>query len=318
MLQRVSRPGRLLGIALVLLASACSSGSNGTPTSSATPALGADVLRKYVADLDKGDIAAANQLRCTKGRVPANLLDQWGSEVARVRTAAGGSLAVASVAGVSPVTLASLDGNAPAGQLSYTISTPSGPSTPIELAVISEGGALVLCGAMQTPAVPTQRVLAQAVIAGQPGTITTLATALPATVLAGYVEADERAVADLTGIPGATEGWTRVWNTPGLAGLRVSLFRTAGRSDSDTLAHRLLASPGLDSAATIDNLDNGFVGVSVVASAWTWVQPASIGLRVDRAVAVVGDVVVSVELGGVDVKDGHRLLQQVATALHWP
>ncbi len=97
----------------------------------------------------------------------------------------------------------------------------------------------------------------------------------------------------------------------------VSLFRTAGRSDSDTLAHRLLASPGLDSAATIDNLDNGFVGVSVVASAWTWVQPASIGLRVDRAVAVVGDVVVSVELGGVDVKDGHGLLQQVARALHW-
>jgi len=304
---------------VVLAASACSSGHGGSGASTASgpagPPVGADVLRQYVADLDKADYAAANELRCVKGRIPSSLLDQFGSEVARVRTAAGGSLKVADVTSVSPVTLASLDGSSPVAQLRYTLTTAAGASTAIELAVIVEGGAPKLCGALQVPAVATQGSLAEKKITPVAATLAGLSSAIPATVLPGYVEADDRAVADLTAIPGATEGWTRVWNTPDHSGLRVTLFRTASAAAGDTLAHRLLAAPGLDSAEMIDGLDHGFVGVSVVASAWTWVQPASVGLRVDRAVAEVGNVVVSVELGGVDVKDGHRVLQQVAKAL---
>jgi hypothetical protein len=316
------RPSAVAALtALAVLAAAC---SNGHPSSGSSPGattagsmVGADVLRQYVGDLDRGDYTAAVQLRCLKGQVPSSLLGQFGTEVARVRTAAGGSLTLKDITPVSPVTLASLDGSTPVSQLRYTFDTSSGTSTAVEVAVIVEGGTPKLCGTLQVPAVAAQGSLAERTLVSASGTITTLATALPATVLPGYAEADDRAVTDLSAIPGATEGWTRVWNTSDHHGLRVSLFRTASAADANTLAHRLLAVPGLDSAEMVDQLDHQFLGVSVVGSAWTWVQPASYGPRVDRAVQVVGTVVVSVELGGLDTKDGHALLQQVASALTW-
>jgi hypothetical protein len=303
----------LWALALAPIVAGCTgNGSGGTTTA---PPLGADVLRQYVAALDRGDSAAANALRCTKGQVPPNLLESWAKEVADVRTALGGALRVATVRQVDPATLSDLNGNPPAAQLAYTLRRVSGPATqPIDVAMVTENGVTRLCGALQEPSLDAQKALAVATITPAPGEIADLATALPATVLPGYTQAADLKVADLSGLPGATEGWSRVW-TSAHGGLHVSLLRTKSGVDANTLAHRILAAPGVDTAEVVGNLTNGFVGVSVVGSAWTWVQPADVGARVDRAVAVVGEVVVSVEVGGVTAAGGHSLLQQAVKSL---
>jgi hypothetical protein len=274
------------------------------------------VVGRYVAALDAGDVATANSLRCDKGKVPDTLLQQFTAEAASVRGAAGGSLAIEEATLVDPVTLGSLYGERPDSQVAFSLATPSGPTSLVALAVITENGQQRVCGEMQEGSPGVQSAVQSATITPSASTIVDLSTALPAELVPGATQVDDSAVTDLAAVPGALAGWTRAWSIPG-GGVRVTLLRTDGPDAAMTLAKQALGSPGLDSAEQLADLANGFQGVSAVTLPWTWVHPASLGARTDTAVGVADDVTLVVEVTGVEAGKGHDTVHQAVAALQF-
>ncbi len=311
----------------VVLLAACSSGGSGTgntstvassivesSTTAATREI-PPVVNRYIEALDSGDIAAANAMRCEKGRVPDSVIDRFRTEVDLVRTAAGGHLVIGTLKLIDPVTLGSLYGSRPDAQVAFSLLDPAGESSLVAVAVITEGGQQRLCGNMQEGSPGVQAAIAASTIVWNEGTVGSLATALPTELLPGSTQVDDAAVGDVSQIPGALDSWSRAWSTADAGGLRVTLFRMGSSDAALTLAKQILQTPGLDTAEQITNLPKGYQGVSVVTSAWTWVQPASLGLRTDRAAGVVGDVAVVVELTGEQAGSDHSTLAQVVQAI---
>jgi hypothetical protein len=305
------------GMALV----ACTdsgSGDAGTSTtaaaSSTTAVVEDSVVTRYLAALDQGDIAAANALRCTQGRVPDDTLSLFEAEVASVKAAAGGQIALLQASIVEPITLGSLYGARPDSQVAFSLATPDGPTSLLAVAIITEDGEPRLCGAMQEGSPGVQSAVSASTITPLPTTIADLATALPTEIVPGATQVDDTEVSDLSQVPGALAGWTRAWSVPG-GGVRVTLFRSDSGDSAMTLAKQILSGPGLDSAEHLADLPNGYQGVSAVATPWTWVHPASLGTRVDTAAGVVDDVTVVVEVTGVRAGAGHDVVTQAVTNL---
>jgi hypothetical protein len=313
---------RSAGLALcVSVLAACSSSDESSSSSSiaaaptstiavtTTAVVDDSVVTRYLAALDGGDLAAANALRCEKGRIPDETLALFESEVASVKAAAGGSLTLGQASIVEPITLGSLYGDRPDSQVAFSLQGPGAATSMLAVAVITENEQPVLCGAMQEGSPGVQSAVSAATITPSAAVLTDLSTVLPAEIVAGASQVDDGEITDLSQVPGATGGWTRAWAIPG-GGVRVTLFRTDSSSSAVTLAQQALQAPGLDSAEHLSELANGFQGVSAVAAPWTWVHPASIGTRVDTAAGVVGDVAVVVEVTGVKAGEGHAIITE--------
>ncbi len=317
-------------LSVLLLAACSSSGSDvAAPSTAASSTVASTVessttaatreippvVNLYVEALDSGDIAAANAMRCEKGRVPDSVIDRFRTEVDLLRTAAGGHLTTGTLKLIDPVTLGSLYGTRPDAQVAFSLLDPAGESSLVAVAVITEGGQQRLCGSMQEGSPGVQADIAASTIVWNEGPVGSLATALPAELLPGSTQVDDAPVGDLSQIPGALDSWSRAWSTPDAGGLRVTLFRMGSSDAALTLAKQILQTPGLDTAEQITGLPKGYQGVSVATSAWTWVQPASLGLRTDRAAGVVGDVAVVVELTGEHAGTDHATLAEVVQAI---
>lgn len=272
------------------------------------------VIGRYVAALDAGDTAMANALRCQSGRVPDENMELFAAEVAALKAALGGSIAIDQATIVDPITLGTLDGNRPDTQVAFSLITPDGPTSLVAVAVATENGSQVLCGEMQEGSPGVQSQVAAASIVPNEATVADLTDLLPSEIVPGATQVDDREMTDLAQVPGAVAGWTRAWSVPG-GGVRVTLFRTDSPDAAVTLASQALTTPGLDSAEHLADLPSGFQGVSAVSSPWTWVHPASVGGRVDTAAGVVGDVAVVVEATGVRAGDDHGVISQALVNL---
>ena len=151
-----------LALCVAVLAACSSNDESSSPSTTAaaasststisvtTPAVVDDsVITRYLAALDGGDIAAANALRCEKGRIPDDTLALFESEVASVKAAAGGSLTLGQASIVDPITLGSLYGERPDSQVAFSLQDADGETSMLAVAVITENDQPVLCGAMQ-------------------------------------------------------------------------------------------------------------------------------------------------------------------------
>ena len=286
-----------------------------SPTTSPTTAVVDDsIVTRYLTALDQGDLAAANALRCNQGRVPDDVMALFEAEVAAVKRAAGGSIALQQASIVEPITLGSLYGERPDSQVAFSLVTADGPSSLVAVAVITEDGEPRLCGSMLEGSPGVQSAVSAATFTPSAVTLTDLSTVLPAEIVLGATQVDDAEVTDLSKVPGAVGGWTRAWSVPG-GGVRVTLFRADTSDAAVTLAQQVLQAPGLDSAEHLADLPNGFQGVSAVSSPWTWMHPASLGTRVDTAAGVAGDVTVVVEVTGVHAGEGHDVVTQAVTNL---
>jgi hypothetical protein len=295
--------------------SGASSSAATTATSEGSASGGDGVLAQYLAALSAGDVATANSLRCTQGRLPDASLSTFDSAAKVVRDALGGSFTVKDVQQVDPITLGSLTGAKPDQQVAFALADGAGNSSMIAVAVVTEDGQQRLCGEMQEGAPGVMDRVQKAEFTPVLAQVPSLSVGIPTDPVPGAVQAEDRELTDLSQLTGATEGYTRAWRLPDGSGLRITALRAANFQGAITLARASLAASGLDAAEYLIGLPSGFVGVSEVADAWTWVHPASVGLRSDRAAGVVNDTAFVVEVSGVAAGKGHQQVTDAVTSL---
>ncbi|MFZ4720952.1 MAG: hypothetical protein ACOYMR_16115 [Ilumatobacteraceae bacterium] len=234
------------------------------------------------------------------GRLADGAVGSLDTALASLTRSTGGQLVLGSVQLVDPVTLADLNGAKPEAQVAFSLQTPSGPTSMIAVAVARENGSLVLCGEMQEGAPGVQGQIAGATFPPFIGRLDTLQAAIPTEVASGATQVDDRQLTDLGDVQGASDGWTRAWAMPDGTGVRITAYRTGGTEEATVVSRAALAAAGLDAVEYLGDLHGGFVGVTEVQDAWTWVHPASVGGLTQRASAVVGDIATVVEITGVD------------------
>lgn len=316
-----------LGAALLAVLGSAGCSSDGGAASTSAPAVDTSapstsvasnggaaamaVVTSYVNALASGDSESANAMRCTAGRLADDAVGALDPAIAALARATGGQLVLGDVQLVDPVTLADLNGAKPEAQVAFALQTPAGPTSMIAVAVVRENGTLVLCGEMQEGAPAVQQQLAGATFPPFIGRLDTLESAIPTEIAGGARQVDDRRLTELTGVQGATDGWTRAWSLPDGTGVRITAYRTGGTDEATLVARASLAASGLDAVEFLGDLRGGFVGVSEVQDAWTWVHPASVGNRNQRAAAVVGDIAAVVEVTGVDVAAGTEQLNAI-------
>jgi hypothetical protein len=313
-----------LALAGLVTVAGCSSDPAGpapSPDAASTAPAGSvgtgsgDVLGQYLAALSTGDVATANSLRCAQGRLPDASLPTFEAATKGLRDALGGSFNVTGVQQVDPITLASLSGAKPDAQVAFALAGSAGNSSMIAVAVVTEDGQQRLCGEMQEGAPGVMDRVQKAEFTPVLAQVPSLSVGIPTDPSPGAVQAEDRALTDLSQLTGATEGYTRAWRLADGSGLRITALRAENFQGAITLARASLAASGLDAAEYLSGLPSGFVGVSEVADAWTWAHPASIGLRSDRAAGVVNDTAFVVEVSGVVAGKGHQQITDAVTSL---
>jgi len=281
----------------------------------ATPATATAAVLQYLDALSKGDLSAADGLRCVEGRVPESSLSQLGTVTAPLKELVGGTFNATSLQVVDPITLASLSGDKPDVQVAFGLATESGSSSLLAVAVVTEDGQPRLCGSMQEGAPAVMNRVDAAEFTPVLAQVTNLSVGIPPDPIPGAKQLEDRAMTDLSSVPGATEGHTRAWGLPEAGGLRITALRSENFQGAIALARASLAASGLDAAEFLDDLPSGFKGISEVADSWTWVHPASLGDRNDVAAGVVNDVAFVVAVSGPAAGGDHQTLIDAVTAL---
>lgn len=290
-------------------------GSSTSVAPSAASSTAMAAVLQYLDALSKGDAASADALRCSQGRVPEASLSQLETAVAPLRAAVGGTFTATSLQVVEPITLASLSGDKPDAQVAFGLATDTGSSSLVAVAVVTEDGQPRLCGSMQEGAPGVMNSVDAAEFTPVLAQVPNLSVGIPAEPIPGAKQLEDRAMTDLSSVPGASEGHTRAWGLPDGSGLRITALRAENFEGAIGLARASLGASGLDAAEFMADLPSGFKGVSEVADSWTWIHPASMGARNDVAAGVVNDVAFVVAVSGPAAGGTHQSLIDAITSL---
>jgi hypothetical protein len=111
------------------------------------------------------------------------------------------------------------------------------------------------------------------------------------------------------------DGWTTGWST-GHAGGRITAIRYRDRQQAVDAAWRTLSKYGRDATSTssLSSIPEA-IGVRYAGYTWTWMQPADLGPQIDAAVVAYDNVVVTMNVTGLDPTDDHSALVKVSEAV---
>jgi hypothetical protein len=166
---------------------------------------------------------------------------------------------------------------------------------PLLAIVADEDGQRRLCS--QTPAVflEMSRELREGVTDLGAPTVTTLVELMPTQEGPDIRLVRDEAIAPSTlggPLAGASEGWIRMWQL-GEGGATVAAYRYASPADALRAADEWLAGRDVGAIDVFDIPDvPGARGVRLLAKAWLWVQPPTVGPYIDEITMLFGDTVV--------------------------
>lgn len=293
-------------VALGLLAAgACSSRPTEAEQRAAVVRDTAAAVGAYVDALDRGDLAAADELRCAAARVEPAVLDQvLGPLVARLREDLDG-LRVAEVELVNRI-----DG------VVHARVDLVGADGPVYPALVEEDGELRLCGASIDGA--AERVASLKTRDGLDLRSTApLAEVVDATPPAGFTaQAGSAPLGFLAQLAGFEAGEGRTWEEDA-GGRTVSLVAV----DLDTAAHARAALQALERelhdsiTEIVDGVPQGTRAYRYLAGYQLLLQPPGAGPVADYVGFRWGSRIAFAYVGPLADGDGHALLQQVAATL---
>lgn len=264
-------------------------------------------LNRYVEALASEDFDAAMAERCAPGRIDESKRDQFMAEVRRLHDAFGGSIEVAEAVPVEPVEVGSLLGSASHRQFEVTFQQLSSDSisTPIAVVTVLEDGQERLCGFRTAESLRSPLSAPPPITPMPDGQLDDVRRLSRVAGPAGGAVASEGPV-DLSSWPEAIDGWSVAWQFPEFGGARVTAVRLV---DSGAAIDAALERARLRAIDGVELFDvpalSGAAGVRYVASAWTWLQPSSVGPLSDAVIGVVDDTVLVVEVSALDPDDDH-------------
>lgn len=283
------------------------------------------LVRQYVSAISDRDVDAAMRLRCPSLRVDRDRRDQFTTELSLILDEVG-PLRVAEVEEVSHGPDPADDGEDPV-HLAYQLAGMQGQlGGRLLTTAITIKGERYLCGSSpEDYSDVLERRFPE--VADSPSSIVEppdlgQAASAPRELMpdlpdAGYhLDRDEAQSALVDS--GQLEVWHRRWvRNEGRGSVEVAAIRHNSSEAAVAQASRWIAVAAPDSTAFFEpDASRGATGLRISASAWTWVQPPSIGPYVDRVVQLFGDTVVVIEVASLPTGSSHELADDLALATH--
>jgi hypothetical protein len=248
-----------------------------------TPSATEVALERYVEAINRGDTAAAMDLRCADAMVPEDQVEAFERDAATLIDAIG-ELRIAAVEPASE--LAPVD-----ALLQYTFEGHEGALT------IAEDGEDGFCFWRPAASYELQRQLDPPIDLGD--TAVPAEQLLPTAVGDGYELVPTPTDGDSSS--GATEQVSRSWQTSSFGGVTVTAGTYPDAEAALADAARILDEAAADGVAAVDLAATPEVrAVRSLGYAWLWVQPPSAGPYIDLAVMPFGRVLVTVQVSGPD------------------
>jgi hypothetical protein len=299
-------------VGLVLLGGGC--GGIGGDGRSGGPAIAdngrvdkadAAVLEGYVSAMAAGDVDAAMELRCAESRISPSEREAFEQQLQRLIEDEGElGLARVKIEDTRPPVVPSLR-DRHAVLLRYWLTFDEAEvSEPLHAIVADEDGQRRLCS--NTPAVYLEmsRELRNGVTDLGAPTAETLVALMPTEEGPDVRLVRDEAIAASTQsgpLAGASESWIRMWQHDD-GGATVAAYRYASPADALRSADEWLAGRDVGAIDVFDIPDvPGARGVRLLAKAWLWVQPPTVGPYIDEVTMLFGDTVV---IAGVNSTSG--------------
>jgi hypothetical protein len=294
---------RLPGLCILMIAavSACSTESRSPASSQADKAPATEAwsaaelaLERYVEAVNRGDTAAAMDLRCVDAMVPEELVEAFERDAAALIDAIG-TLQIASVEPVPE--LAPVE-----GLIRYSFEGHEGALT------IAEDGQDGFCFWRPAASYDLQRQLDPPIDLGDAGV--PAEQLLPTSVGDGYELVPTPTGGDSSS--SATQEVSRSWQPASFGGVTVTAGTYPDAEAALADAALLVDEAAADGVAAVDLVATPEVrAVRSLGYAWLWVQPPSVGPFIDRAVMPFGRVLVTVQVSGPDAASVDALLATV-------
>lgn len=275
-----------------------------------------DVLDRYVELLDGGDIERAVELRCAESAIDAEQVAEFGDQVGRLRTAAGGRLRIVAMRELDEVQLGSARTRDGEREYEFTLQVGSGESARIHVVFVTEGRTWKLCGYTPAESFAITAELASRGVPTESAHIEDVRLPEDVATALNVSPSDNRAYTGTVSDEQAVEGWTTGWQRAELSGGRVTVVRfpdsrAATRAAGAQMAR--LAADGVELFA-VPSLPQAFA-VRVLGFAWTWVQPSDLGPYCESATAVFDDAVLTMGVCAPSLSTEHTELFEIVNAV---
>ena len=272
------------------------------------------VLVRYVDALNAADFDAAMAARCSLSQVAVADQELFIDQLDQLKRDAGGRLKLADVSEVADRRLRVTENTPVEHEFRFRIELPTGESTPIHVGTIRQGGADKLCAVAAEETFAVNDGLSVASLQVNPRELhdTRAASSSAVRSLGLTIVEDQKYLGrDKLGL----DGWTTGWST-GHAGGRITAVRYRDRLQAVDEAWRTLSKYGGEASSTfsLSSMPEA-IGVRYAGYAWTWMQPADLGPQVDAAVVVCDNVVVTMNVTGLEPTDDHSALVKVSEAV---
>jgi hypothetical protein len=256
----------------------------------------ADVLEGYVSAMTAGDVGAAMERRCAESRISPSEREEFEHQLQGLIEDEGElGLARVEIGDTRPPVVPSLR-DRHAVLLRYWLTFDGAEvSEPLHAIVADEDGQRRLCS--NTPAVYLEmsRELRNGVTDLGAPTAETLVALMPTEEGPDVRLVRDEAIAASTQsgpLAGASESWIRMWQHDD-GGATVAAYRYASPADALRSADEWLAGRDVGAIDVFDIPDvPGARGVRLLAKAWLWVQPPTVGPCIDEITMLFGDTVV--------------------------
>jgi len=268
-------------------------------------------VEDYVDALKARDFDRAMSLRCSAARIGQRdrelFLTHLGELVEEIGPIEGVEARVVPSSGLRPVA----DLSEPI-EVEYSVVSGGGTHDPLLTVVVTEGSGRRMC------AFATGQ--AKRLIDKFPALEVAPEISLPPRSLLtfpfqeGQKEEYDRALR--LGASGALDGWERAWRIGATTSVRVEAVRFASEAAAFEFAFERVRSSNIPNGVNLIDFGDGspFIGSRILSSAWLWLQPPDSRPYIDSAVAVYGDVSVSI-LVARDLSEDHDIVVELVRSI---